>query len=1614
MKTRINKSTRHTAGKKRGGILKRSIAGILAVSMVLAGGSFGEYKIAQAAAGGWNLYSYGGSYSNYSMEDGAISLSWDSSTLFTSGTMLNVYPGSTDGAKLYRELASNSIFSKAGYVCRGGAIASEYSTPYSAEFKFYDSAKSAVDAVPGHGDSYIIQPIMLKTYYYDYNYSGGGTREVNNDISFTNGTSLYFLDTSANQDMFEHSPAREGYTFDGWYTSADGGSRVSAYSTANQAKLYAHWKKNTYHVSVIHGEGISSVSGSGSYSYGDMVTISAATKNGHHFTGWSGDYTNAGSTFSFTMPAGNVSVTANAAPNIHTLNFVLDGETVSSNNSVPYGAEVSDYAPVVAEKNGYTFSGWANMPDTMPDHDLTLMGTYNANPYTMTFISDGTTVKSAIIKYGEPISSVVPSINKPGYAFEGWYTSSEGGNQVSLSGTYQKAGDTTVYAHWIPLYQYDASNSTFYVYSQDAVGQWQSDSTILGAEKLVLGKDIDEIESIPLKKFTNLEEIKVDSSNGSYTSENGMLYSPDKKQLIFCPAKHSDNPVISEECEIIKAGAFADTSTVNKIVLPYSVQTLEDEAFNTSSIKELSMKAFTMDIAKNAVNASTELKVFQGSAGEKYAEEQHINYTLYTVIGDGFFEGTDMESFDVPGNITAIGDEAFRSCVNLEEISIPDSVKSVGSHAFSGDVKLESLDISGVEKIGAEAFSGMSKLREVALSGNIKSLDAGAFRGCLSLDKLLIDNMDCEIAQDYSTIPENVTVQCYAGSTAEQYAAGNNPIILMAGFAKDGLQEYAGSDSGIQVAEFIIGPGLEKIEDSAFEGAGNLKKVTFPENSALKEIGAAAFAGSGLEEIKLPPSVENMGERSFAACENLKRADLSEAQVKTVPEEAFTGCGNLKAADLGMAEEIGVSAFEDCTSLQKLLLQDSVSEVKENALKGCSAIETVTVENQNCIIFDSGETLPAQAGITGYAGSTANVYAEKYHRNFLSKGNAYMVSFDTQGGTGGTEKVYAVIGKEMPEIQVPEKKGWDFGGYYTSTEGGGICYYDEKNGASIKNWDMTSGRTLYAKWLQKSYTVTFHAAGGVSEQSRSLKGGEPYGVLPTAVRDGYIFLGWYTEMEGGDPVSEHDIMAEEDITLYAHWSEKLGENSVPAGFLKGNEDIREITIPRGTVTVCRNAFRDCINLEKVNLPDTVTTIEEGAFAGDMLLSQISLEKVKKLGDNAFEGTALNDLIIEKGCVHLGKEIFKDSALTSVEFKSDVSLIPPGTFSGCSNLESVTIDSPASGIGESAFEGSGLKEIALPKSIETVGRRAFAGCPNLEKITVENKDCILFDSEDTLTGGAVVSGYRASSARVYAERYDYGFEECGVSYEISFDTDGGENRQAGWYAYEGETLQETVAVPEKKGYTFQGYYAGENQMYDKEGNLTDATYEVSSDLQMKAGWEKVEDTENPMLNQTPSPSPSVEPYPIDNVSLPKKGAIRTVGNLKYKVTKSARKNGTVSVVGAKSRKLSKAFIPASVKIDGFTFKATEVSSKAFKGCKKLKYVTLGKNIRKIGSRAFYQDKKLKRVAVKSRKLKAVGKNALKGISKKAVIRMPKSRKKAYGKLLTKRTGFSKSMKTGKLL
>ncbi len=177
---------------------------------------------------------------------------------------------------------------------------------------------------------------------------------------------------------------------------------------------------------------------------------------------------------------------------------------------------------------------------------------------------------------------------------------------------------------------------------------------------------------------------------------------------------------------------------------------------------------------------------------------------------------------------------------------------------------------------------------------------------------------------------------------------------------------------------------------------------------------------------------------------------------------------------------------------------------------------------------------------------------------------------------------------------------------------------------------------------------------------------------------------------------------------------------------------------------------------------------------------------------------------------------------------------------------------------------------------------------------------------------------------------------------------------------------------------------------KEAKTSDEPSAKPEDKPVSKPETKPETKPSTVPSTKPSVIPSAKPAKL------KSGDKFAKGNLNYLVTQK-KSVLEVTVTGVKKDK-NTITIPATVTYKGQKMKVTQISASAFTNQKKLKKVTIGKNITSIGKKAFYNNKNLKTVVIKSQVLNKVGKKAFDKAHKDCTIQYAKSKSKTYNKLL----------------
>ena len=133
-----------------------------------------------------------------------------------------------------------------------------------------------------------------------------------------------------------------------------------------------------------------------------------------------------------TMPANDVTITGEYKVNTYTVMYVVDGEVIVS-YPVEYGKELV-MLPLAPEKEGHTFMGWSELPATMPAEDVTVTGTFKVNTYAVTYVVDGVTVATYSVVYGTAVT-LIDELEKEGYSFS-WSEAPETmpANDITITG----------------------------------------------------------------------------------------------------------------------------------------------------------------------------------------------------------------------------------------------------------------------------------------------------------------------------------------------------------------------------------------------------------------------------------------------------------------------------------------------------------------------------------------------------------------------------------------------------------------------------------------------------------------------------------------------------------------------------------------------------------------------------------------------------------------------------------------------------------------------------------------------------------------------------------------------------------------------------------------------------------------------------------------------------------------------------------------------------------------------------------------------------------------------------------------------------------------------------
>lgn len=392
--------------------------------------------------------------------------------------------------------------------------------------------------------------------------------------------------------------------------------------------------------------------------------------------------------------------------------------------------------------------------------------------------------------------------------------------------------------------------------------------------------------------------------------------------------------------------------------------------------------------------------------------------------------------------------------------------------------------------------------------------------------------------------------------------------------------------------------------------------------------------------------------------------------------------------------------------------------------------------------------------------------------------NDYTVTFNKNGGSGGTNKVTATYDSEMPYADAPNKEGYIFDGYYDKDNN---KYYDASM-ASVKTWNKDENVTLYARWVAKSnitYTVNHYKQNIENDKYMLFETDYLTGIADASITPNVkIYAGFSSPLAQTVNISpdgtlvvdyyytrnSYTLMIVGNGGLSKTITQKYGSRIDTAqltttrdgyelGGLYTDVDLTTIyeldtTMPAENKNVYAYWIGENKPIDfKYSFDENNATITDynGNSAVVKIPIQIGGKNVVSIGEFAFSNCMqLQSIVIPDGIIDIQRgAFFECTALENVSLPNSVTKISEDIFRACSSLKSILIPNNVLSIDIFAFLGcTKLTSITIPRSVQNIHPNAFIECAGLTSITVEsgntvyhsNGNCLIETKSKTLILG----------------------------------------------------------------------------------------------------------------------------------------------------------------------------------------------------------------------------------------------------------------------------------------
>lgn len=664
--------------------------------------------------------------------------------------------------------------------------------------------------------------------------------------------------------------------------------------------------------------------------------------------------------------------------------------------------------------------------------------------------------------------------------------------------------------------------------------------------------------------------------------------------------------------------------------------------------------------------------------------------------------------------------------------------------------------IVGIED---SVFLERKEIQEIILPETVKSIGVECFLGCENLAKINVPKDLENVGTNafartawYNAFPSGdiVTFGDFLYSFKGQMAA-HSAVLSDRNSPK--ASEYSGNK--VYLSEF------SHYSQGVFKDQKNLEYAELP--SSMSGVPASFFEGcSALEDIELPNSLISIGSASFQDCENLHINGFNSlTNLSSIGDYALA---NTKlSGDIvfnANIYDVGEGVFSGCTSINSVKIGDSFRNIPNYFLEGCSGLTSVTLPDRELTVDSRlsfiGERAFAYTNISHFTipFNIATIRHGAFEEcNALGSIYAYQNNIGSKLNRFDTETNQWVQSDSVIQgIQSIEKE----------------CFKDSANFVTFGLVNENNVVTSNAD--EVSFPATLRYLGSINERSEVFTG--------TSVKT--------INFNGTQITTIAPNLCEDATSLH---TVNFGEYSYINKF---NTE----------------AFKGCIALTNVDIPDSVKTIEAGLFDGCTSLASVKLSKnTTSIPDFTFRNcTSLTSIFIPYGYKSFGIETFYGcSALASVTFGENVMMatrevfanIGKNCFKGCVSLTSIAIPngckqyaasvlqdtlhlttvalskkSTLNTVAESMFENSAVQSVYLPSNYRNIEKNAFKNS-SLKTLVLGYSNVVSVKNRNAFDGVTLTDVYVPTSlldnylnANVWSD-FDSNIFHGASTYSLSF-------------------------------------------------------------------------------------------------------------------------------------------------------------------------------------------------------------------------------------------------------